>query len=92
MATIYDNISNNADHFYPRPELHSHASMVLLGKHAYIFDRTPPKSCDVLPFDPSIGKSSEVPIIDGAVAYDCPHTHKTFSLYSEMHYIYLRWT
>ena len=37
-------------------------------------------TCDVLPFDPSIGKSTSVPIVDGAIAYDCPRTQKAYLL------------
>ena len=54
--------------------------MIVLGKNAYVFDAIPYRTCDVLPFDPGLGVSEKVPIVDAAVAYDCPFTHKTFIL------------
>ena len=64
----------------PRTELDSHANMVLLGKHSFIFDSIPGNKCEVVPFDPSIGSMKSVPIVDGAVAYDSPITNKTYVL------------
>ena len=64
----------------PRTELDSHANMVVLCDHTYVFDQVDNNTCDVLPFNPSLGKSTKVPIVDGAVAYDCPRTQKTFIL------------
>lgn len=64
----------------PRTELDSHANMVLLGKHSFIFDSAPGNTCEVVPFDPSIGSKTSVPIVDGAVAYDSPVTNKTYVL------------
>ena len=61
----------------PRTELDSHANTVVLSKHAFIFDGIQSKTCDVHPYDPSIGKATKVPIVDGAVAYDCPYTNET---------------
>ena len=54
--------------------------MVLLGKDAYIFDGVQDRSCNVQPFDPSLGVARKVPIVDGAIAYDCPYTMKTYIL------------
>ena len=64
----------------PRSELDSHANMVVLGKHCCVFDSINGKSCDVEPFDPSIGTARKVPIVDGAIAYNCPFTHVTYLL------------
>ena len=64
----------------PRSELDSHANMVVLGAHAFVFDSIYDNTCDVLPFDPSIGTSRSVPIIDGAIAYDCQRTNETYLL------------
>lgn len=61
-----------------RSELDSHANMVLLGKDAYVFDGVQDRSCTVQPFDPSLGLAKKVPIVDGAIAYDCPYSMKTF--------------
>ena len=64
----------------PRTELDSHANMVLLGRHAYVFDGNPGNTCEVVPYDPDLETRKSVPIIDGAVAYSCPATHKTYVL------------
>ena len=54
--------------------------MVVLGKNAYIFDKVFDRKCDVQPFDPTLGTSKSVPIVDGAVSYDCPRTNETYVL------------
>ena len=63
-----------------RSELDSHANMIVLGKHCFVFDNIHGQTCEVQPFDPSLGTVKEVPIVDAAVAYDCPYTHKTYLL------------
>ena len=54
--------------------------MVVLGKDSFPFDRVQDQTCDVVPFDPSLGTSQSIPIVDGALAYDCPYQNKTFVL------------
>ena len=61
------------DNKYPRTELDSHANMVVLGAHAFIFE-SKNRTYNVQPFDPSLGTSSKIPIVDGAVVYECPYT------------------
>ena len=60
----------------PRSELDSHANMVVLGKHAFVFEKTG-RTCNVQPFSKELGIATDVPIVDGAVAYDCPYSHQT---------------
>ena len=60
-------------------EQDSHKNINLLGKHAYIFDKVPEWTCSVAPFDPSV-ETSKVPILDGAVAYNYPYSHKNYIL------------
>ena len=48
--------------------------MVVLGKNCFVFDNVAGRNCDVTPFDPSLGKSISVPIVDAAIVYDCPFT------------------
>lgn len=71
---------NGKDEPDSRTELDSHANVVVLGRHCLVFDKVEGKHCDVQPFDPSIGKAKSVPIVDGAVAYDCPYTHRSYIL------------
>ena len=60
-----------------RTELDSHANMVVLGKYSYIFESTG-RTCNVKPFSEDLGVASDVPIVDGALAYDCPYTRQTY--------------
>ena len=63
----------------PRVELDSHANMVVVGSHSFVFESSG-KTCNVRPFMPSLGTASNVPIVDAAVAFDCPYMHKTYIL------------
>ena len=63
----------------PRSELDTHANMVVLGKNAYIFEQTG-KTCDVKPFTDDLGIATNIPVVDGAIAYDCPYSRETFIL------------
>ena len=60
-------------------ELDSHANMIVVGKYCTIFDSTG-KTCSGKTFSPSAGAMHEVPIVDAAVAYDCPLNGKTYIL------------
>ena len=50
--------------------------MVVLGKHSFIFESSG-RTCNVQPFARELGIASNVPIVDGAIAYDCPFTGDT---------------
>ena len=63
----------------PRTELDSHANMVVLGCHAYIFE-TSGRTCNVKPFSSDLGMATNVPIVDGAIAYECPYSRITYIL------------
>ena len=52
--------------------------MVARGINCFEFDSVHGHTCDVEPFYPSIGTPNKVPIIDAAVAYTLPYTHKTY--------------
>ena len=60
-------------------QLDSHANMVVVGNNATIFSNSG-KSADVRPFSSKCSKMESVPIVDAAVAYDCPYTLKTYLL------------
>ena len=53
--------------------------MVVVGSHATVFGHLG-KSADVRPLSNDCSKLESVPIVDAAVAYDCPYTMKTFIL------------
>lgn len=63
----------------PRSELDSHANMVVLGKFAFIFESTG-QTCSVLPFSKELGVAENVPVVDGAIAYDDPFTGQVYIL------------
>ena len=54
----------------PRTELDSHANMVVLGKHCFVFEKTG-KHCEVSAFTPDI-PPMKLPIVDAVITYDCP--------------------
>ena len=60
-------------------KLDSHANMVVIGQQSVIFDVTG-LTCTVNAFTESAGKLDKVPIVDAAVAYNCPYLAKTFVL------------
>ena len=60
-----------------RTELDSHANMVVLGGNAFIFESTG-RTCNVKPFDSNLGTSHDIPIVDGALAYEYPYTAGTY--------------
>ena len=53
--------------------------MVVLSAHAFIFESTN-RTCNVQPFDPSLGIASKIPIVYGAVVYKCPYTGDIYVL------------
>ena len=54
-----------------RTELDSHAKMVVLGLNSFVFESTG-RTFNVQPFSTNLGVAKHVPIVDGALAYDCP--------------------
>ena len=64
----------------PRTELDSHANMVVLGKNCFVFDNVHGRTCDVEPFDKNLGTAKQIPVVDAALAYDCPYSHETYLL------------
>ena len=60
-------------------QLDSHANMAVVGDHATVFSRSGRKA-DVKPFSSDCSKLESVPIVDAAVAYDCPRSMKTYIL------------
>jgi len=75
-VTTYNENTASVD---PRTELESHANMVVLGASAFIFELTN-RFCNVQPFDSKLGTSHDVPIVDGALAYECPYTMGAYIL------------
>ena len=65
--------------------------MVVLGAHAFIFESTN-RTCNVQPFDPSLGTASKIPIVDGAVVYKFPYTREIYVLIlsNELHIPHLQ--
>ena len=53
----------------PKSKIDSHANMVVLGKHLFVFEKTG-RTFIVQPFCTDLGIAADVPIVDGAIAYD----------------------
>jgi len=60
-------------------DLDSHANMIVLGKHCFIISYSG-KYIDVNAFADAVGGLAQVPIVDAAITYDCPYTHKSWLL------------
>ena len=57
-------------------DLDSHANMIVVGKHSFIISYSG-KYLDVNAFTEAVGGLTQVPIVDAAISYDCPITHKS---------------
>ena len=79
LEAIISSIESDNGTADPRSELDSHANMIVLGKHAFIFESTD-RTCNVPPFSADLGIATNVPIVDAALAYECPYIHKIFIL------------
>jgi len=76
ICSTNDKLNTSVIH---KSELDTHANMVVLGKECFVFETTG-RTCNVEPFSSDLGIAKDVPIIDGALAYDCPYTHETYIL------------
>ena len=61
----------------PKSELDSHTNMIVLGKHSFVFEWSG-KSCTVNPSNDCLWYVKGVPIIDSAIAYECPYYHECY--------------
>ena len=62
-----------------RTELDSHANMAVIGRNAYILNNSG-RTAQISPFTPDYEALSEVPIVDAAILYECPHRNKAHVL------------
>ena len=53
--------------------------MIVLSKDCFVFESTG-KTCNVEPFDPEVGTTQGVHIVDTVIAYDYPSTYDTYIL------------
>ena len=60
-----------------RTELDSHANMCVIGQHSLVIQHSG-RHADVNTFSPSVESLYKVPIVDAAIAYDCPYSSKTY--------------
>jgi hypothetical protein len=54
--------------------------MAVLGQHCFVFDNVHGRTCEVEPFDPTLGTAKSVPIVDAAIVYNCPYTCQPYLL------------
>ena len=71
----------------PKSELDSRSNMIVLGKHCFVFECSV-KPCTVNHFNNFLGSVKNVPIINAAIAYDCPYSQKSYILICH-NYLYL---
>jgi hypothetical protein len=62
-----------------RTDLDSHANMCVVGNQIRIVNKSG-RHAEVNAFSPDLESLQRVPIIDAAIAYDCPYSMKTFIL------------
>ena len=62
-----------------RTELDSHANMVVFGRNSIVIAESG-RYAEVNPFTPDLDSLKRVPIVDAAIAYDCPYSLKTYIL------------
>lgn len=62
-----------------RTELDSHANMTVVGRHAYVLNRST-RTVDVAPFSSEYAAMKDVPIVDAILAYDDPISGETYLL------------
>ena len=79
VANITRDAYGNSEEEDPRTELDLHANMAVLGRNCFIFEWSG-KTCSVQPFTSDLGTVQDVPIVDAAVAYDCPLSHQSYIL------------
>ena len=53
--------------------------MIVLGSNCFVFESTGRK-CNVEPFSDELGVAKDIPIVDAALAYDCPYSGVTYIL------------
>ena len=62
---------------FTRTDLDSHADSPVIGRNALILHYTG-QTVNVLPFASELGSCNDVPVVQAAVAYDCPYTGQTY--------------
>ena len=65
---------------YTRTELDRHANMTILGKNCFVFDKFQFQNFRVYHFEPTIGNTKQVPIIDAGIAQYFKYIHQTYLL------------
>jgi hypothetical protein len=79
IADVDVNDDYDCDNDEPtRTELDSHANMPVVGRNAYIISDTG-RVAEVNPFTPDYN-AMQVPIVDAAIQYDCPHSGISYIL------------
>ena len=69
-----------------RTELDSHAASIVAGRNVHVL-RDSGRTVDVGPFTESLGKLKRIPVVDCAIAHDCPYsgTTRVMILYNALH-------
>ena len=69
-------VYNSNGNMSSRTELDSHAASIVAGDNVLVI-RESGRTVDVGPFTESLGKLKSVPVVDCAIAHDCPYTGLT---------------
>ena len=81
ICVIWDTTTNKEydDDKKTSTHLDSHANMTVAGRHDTVINKSG-NSADVRPFSKDCSKIIAVPIVDVAIAYDCPYSGITYIL------------
>lgn len=75
---INPNMSNDEMNLGTKMGVDSHADTTCVNKHAFVESIVEGLSVDAVPFDDSIGKMSNLPIVHAIYAYDAPDSLQVF--------------
>ena len=77
---INPNMNNNEMSLGTKMGIDSHADTTCVNKHAFVESIVEGLYVDAVPFDDSIGKMANLPIVHAIYAYDDPESLQTFLL------------
>ena len=77
MASISASVGTTMEMDGSRTDLDSHANMCLIGRNSIIVNYSG-RYADVNAFSPDIDTLQRIPIVDAAIAYDCPYSSKPY--------------
>ena len=79
LSAVHATTVGNNEPMLSSTELDSHANMVVVEKQATVISESG-LHAEVKAFADDCGTLDQIPIVDAAIAYDCPYAQKTYIL------------